>query len=202
MDDVHLLTVGRRGTPSMFSRRDGPTALRPDLVRALAFSLQDAEVDLGRGLTHSRAGMAAVWNGKKGQVVILVRFVEAGETERYVYTEPISSERELLEAIDAALGFTESLGLLMGGTEFHELETTSREAEIQKWNALRSQEGSDSGKRAKAKSGKRKAASPLEDSQSVAVDGPRAVVGRVQVVRKRVGPDSPREGLGRVLSSF
>ena len=59
----------------MFAQGDGPTALRADLIRALAFSLQDVEVDMGRGPERARAGLAGVWNGRKGQVVILVRYI-------------------------------------------------------------------------------------------------------------------------------
>jgi hypothetical protein len=192
----------------MFARCDGPTALRPDLVRALALSLQDSEVDMGNGPVHARAGVAAVWNGKKGLVVILVRIVEEGKLERYAFSDPILSEQELDDVVETALGFTESMGLLMGGPEFQTLDPGARETALRKWNTLRKGEAPppEKAKRkkvAKVRAVKAKPAPPPPESeaQTVVQEG-RTVLGRVPVVRKRVDPQSPKEGLGRVLASF
>ena len=43
----------------MFSRSDGPTALRADLVHALSFSVQQAELEGPLGLEPAVAAMAA-----------------------------------------------------------------------------------------------------------------------------------------------
>jgi hypothetical protein len=121
----------------MFARGDGPTALRADLIRALSFSLQDTEVDLGGGPESARAALAAVWNGRKGQVIILVRFVGREAVDRYAYSEPLPSEEDVAQAVELALGFTDSLGLLMDGPEFQDLELHEQDARLRIWDELR-----------------------------------------------------------------
>lgn len=121
----------------MFARGEGPTALRPDLIRALAFSLEDAEVDLGRGPLQARAGLAGVWNGKKGLVVVLIRFVKDGQVERFSFAERITQTAEVDAAVQGALVFIEGMGMLMGGTEFTTLDAEAQEAALRRWQDLR-----------------------------------------------------------------
>src|SRR5512136_1947138 len=121
----------------MFSKSEGPTALRADLIRALSFS----EAKLAReGVTdavESVAALAAVWNGKKGYVAILVRDVEPPRVERYVTEAAITSPEALAEATQEAIAFAESLGFVMDALAFADLSEAERESRMQRWNKLR-----------------------------------------------------------------
>jgi hypothetical protein len=121
----------------MFSKTNGPTALRADLVRALSFSHGRIE-RLGAGATvSSLAALAGVWNGHKGHVALIVRGVEPALIERYVGSNPISSEADLDAVIEQGLAFAESLGFSMDAPEFLILSPEEREARIYRWNKLR-----------------------------------------------------------------
>jgi hypothetical protein len=121
----------------MFSKTDGPTALRADLVRALSFS-HDRIDRLSDGATvASLAALAAVWNGRKGHVALIVRDVEPAAIERYVGSTPILSEADLDAVIEEGLAFAESLGFSMDAPEFVMLSTEAREERIYRWNKLR-----------------------------------------------------------------
>jgi hypothetical protein len=121
----------------MFSKTDGPTALRADLVRALSFS-HDRIERLAQGATvASLAALAAVWNGRKGHVALIVRDVEPAGIERYVGSAPILSESDLDSAVEEGLAFAESLGFSMDAPEFVMLSSEAREERIYRWNKLR-----------------------------------------------------------------
>ncbi len=121
----------------MFSKTDGPTALRADLVRSLSFSLEKIErISDGTNVT-SVAALAGVWNGRKGHVAILVRDVEPAAISRYVGDGPITSEVALDAAVEEGLAFAESLGFSMDAPEFLALTGEERDARIYRWNKLR-----------------------------------------------------------------
>jgi len=102
----------------MFSKTDGPTALRSDLVRSLSFSLEKIErISDGSSVT-SVAALAGVWNGRKGHVAILVRDVEPAAILRYVGDAPITSADALDAAVEEGLAFAESLGFAMDAPDF------------------------------------------------------------------------------------
>ena len=69
----------------MFAQADGPTALRAELVFALALSLDQAELSLPDGDGPYCAAMAAVWNGKKGTVAVLLRHLKQPIVIRHVF---------------------------------------------------------------------------------------------------------------------
>ena len=121
----------------MFAKSEGPTALRADLVRALAFS----EAKVARGgdgeMVESVASLAAVWNGRKGYVALLVRDVEPARIERYVTEGSITSVEALDAATEEGVAFAESLGFQMEAPAFAELSESEREQRMQRWNKLR-----------------------------------------------------------------
>jgi hypothetical protein len=121
----------------MFSKTDGPTALRTDLVRALSFSLDRVQRLSGGANVTSVAALAGVWNGRKGHVALLVRDVEPALIERYVGDGPISSEVELDAAVEEGLAFAESLGFSMDPPDFIVLSAEERDGRIHRWNKLR-----------------------------------------------------------------
>ncbi|MEX2208938.1 MAG: hypothetical protein WEF50_22205 [Myxococcota bacterium] len=121
----------------MFSKTDGPTALRADLVRALSFSHDRIERLNEGGTVASLAALAAVWNGRKGHVALIVRDVEPAAIERYVGSEPILTESELDSAVEEGIAFAESLGFSMDASEFVMLSNDAREERIYRWNKLR-----------------------------------------------------------------
>ena len=121
----------------MFSKTDGPTALRADLVRALSFSHDRIERERDGEQVASLAALAAVWNGRKGHVAVLIRDVEPAAIERYVGPEPILSEADLDAAVEEGLAWAESLGFAMDAPEFVTLAKQAREDRIYRWNKLR-----------------------------------------------------------------
>ena len=66
----------------MLAKADGPTALRAELIRALAFSEGKVERAGSAEPVDSVAALAAVWNGRKGYVALLVRDVDPARIER------------------------------------------------------------------------------------------------------------------------
>ena len=121
----------------MFSKTDGPTALRADLVRALSFSHDRIERRNAAATVSSLAALAAVWNGRKGHVALIVRDVEPAAIERYVSSVPIDSEADLDAVVEEGLAFAESLGFSMDAPEFEILSAEEREARVYRWNKLR-----------------------------------------------------------------
>ncbi len=121
----------------MFSKTDGPTALRADLVQALSFSHDRIERSAGEAKVSSLAALAGVWNGRKGHVALILRDIEPAAIERYVSTEAISSESELEAAVEEAIAFAEGLGFSMDAPEFLMLTASEREQRIYRWNKLR-----------------------------------------------------------------
>ncbi|HTO53119.1 MAG TPA: hypothetical protein VMR50_07010 [Myxococcota bacterium] len=121
----------------MFAKSDGPTALRADLVRALAFSEAKVARANDGELIESVAALASVWNGRKGYVALLVRDIEPARIDRYVTENAITSVEALAAATEEAVGFAESLGFLMDAGDFAELSEAERESRMQRWNKLR-----------------------------------------------------------------
>jgi hypothetical protein len=123
----------------MFSRSDGPTALRADLVRALAFSSQQCELPLAQGGASEPAvaALAGVWNGRKGFVALVVYRIESQNVERYVFADPIENESGLDHAVEEGLAFAESFGFGMDAAEFTSLPVEQQEQRLRVWNKLR-----------------------------------------------------------------
>ncbi len=121
----------------MFQESQGPTALRADIVRTLAFSVNDVEVDGASGAELSRAGLAAVWNGKRGYVAVLIRSLTRPVVRRFAFTDPLESLNELDLAIENGLGFAADLGFMMDAPVFSELPGSQQEERQKRWNWLR-----------------------------------------------------------------
>ncbi|MGH7290803.1 MAG: hypothetical protein ACREJT_06310, partial [Myxococcota bacterium] len=121
----------------MFSKTDGPTALRADLVRSLSFSHDRIERLSGGASVGSVAALAGVWNGRKGHVALLIRDIEPAGLERYVGDAPITSEAGLDSAVEEGLAFAETLGFSMDAPEFTSLSSEARDERIYRWNKLR-----------------------------------------------------------------
>ena len=121
----------------MFIEADGPTALRPDLIRALSLSVDVVRLE-GDG-TSGRfcAALSAVWNGSKGFVGVLLRNVEDPVVRRFVMDGPIDSEGALNSAVDEGIAFAESLGFKMDHPEFVTLEADDRARRVHAWNDVR-----------------------------------------------------------------
>ena len=121
----------------MFAKSEGPTALRADLVRALSFSEAKVAREGVTDAVESVAALAAVWNGRKGYVAILVRDMEPPRIERYVTEGAITTPEALAEATEEAIAFAESLGFAMDAPAFADLSEVERESRMQRWNKLR-----------------------------------------------------------------
>jgi hypothetical protein len=122
----------------MFSRSDGPTALRADLVRALSFSSQQCELPAQEGTSEPAvAALAGVWNGHKGFVALVVYRIPSQNVERYVFADPIDSERGVDQAVDEGLAFAESFGFGMDAPDFLSLPVEQQEQRLRVWNKLR-----------------------------------------------------------------
>jgi hypothetical protein len=121
----------------MFARSDGPTALRPELVWALAFSAEPVVIDTSSGRSRCEAGIAAIWTGSKGEVVVVIRQIEPAAVARYRFTEPLLSEEAIHEAVETALGFVSSLGFSPDTADFRTLPEASRRARLERWDGMR-----------------------------------------------------------------
>ena len=121
----------------MFSQVDGPTALRAELAHSLSLSLQEITVEGPSGPTRARAGMVGTWNGKKGQVVVLVRHLRPQKVIRYVFGQPILSIADLEYAVDSSFAFVEGMGFRLDSPDFAELPESEKRDRIASWNALR-----------------------------------------------------------------
>ena len=121
----------------MLAKADGPTALRAELIRALAFSEGKVERSGSAEPVDSVAALAAVWNGRKGYVALLVRDVDPARIERWVTENTITSEEALAAATEEAIGFAESLGFAMDNPEFAKLSDFERDQRMHRWNKLR-----------------------------------------------------------------
>ena len=122
----------------MFSRSDGPTALRADLVRALSFSIQQGELETPQGSSEPAvAALAAVWNGRKGFVALVLYRIPSQSVERYVFADTIEGEKGLDAAVEEGLAFAESFGFGMDSPEFITLEAGQQEQRLRLWNKLR-----------------------------------------------------------------
>ncbi len=201
----------------MFTLNDGPTAIRPEMTRALALSVADVEQSGGSRPETVRGGLAAVWNGRAGQVIVVVRFVERGVVDRYAWTERIRSESELDYAIREGIACAENLGLQMDDTEFLSLPPEKQKERIRLWNQLRkpgrsgvSDRLASTGPPSRSKPSaaapkvapapKRSKPAVGERSSAESSVASRAVLGRVAVVRRK-GSGS-REAIGRILASY
>lgn len=121
----------------MLAKAEGPTALRSELIRALAFSEGKIERPGSAEPIDSVAALAAVWNGRKGYVALLVRDVDPARIERWVTENTITSEEALAAATEDAMVFAESLGFAMDNPEFTKLSDFERDQRMHRWNKLR-----------------------------------------------------------------
>ncbi len=65
----------------MFTKEDGPTALRAELLSGLSFSSYPEDVQIDDHSGSAVAGVSSVWNGSSGFVVVLIRFIDSPELE-------------------------------------------------------------------------------------------------------------------------
>jgi hypothetical protein len=200
----------------MFSRSDGPTALRADLVRALAFSVQQCELETPQGANEPAvAALAGVWNGRKGFVALVLYRIPSQNVERYVFADAIDSDDALSHAVEEGLAFAESFGFGMDAPEFLGLDLEQQEKRLRLWDKLRKprpgiapqpeprtpdpakQHAGDIDPEAAPTPGP--VAEPRAQAEPVAADQGRAVLGRIELVR-RGSDESHLDPLTRLLS--
>jgi hypothetical protein len=201
----------------MFSRSDGPTALRADLVRALAFSVQQCELETPEGKREPAvAALAGVWNGRKGFVALVLYRIPSQSVERYVFADAIDSQDAVEHAVEEGLAFAESFGFGMDAPEFLGLDVEQQEQRLRLWDKLRKpRPGITPQPEARTPEPVQEHAGdidplatptpvpapeePRAQPQPVAADAGRAVLGRIELVRR--GPDESRiDPVTRLLS--
>jgi hypothetical protein len=171
-----------------FCERAGPTALRADLVRALSFSAEPVRLEPTG--TPATGAIAAVWNGERGLVVLIVREIEPAAVRRFEFELPIESVADLDGAIERAHEFAEQLGFYMDAGEFSGLDPEAQSERIAGWNALR--------KLARRRRAESEATPELETAaQAAAEERPQAVLGKIALVRR----ERP-SALARILGFF
>jgi hypothetical protein len=194
----------------MFSPMDGPTSLRQDMVWALAFSLRDSIVETTEGEGLAKAGMAAMWNGRKGEVVVLIRRIDPPAVARYRCTEPITTTADLETAIDAALGFAETLGFMLDNAAFRDLTETEQRDRLATWDGLRrvkrkSRSSRETPEKKPAPGGMAREPAPppeMDFSNGDSMQDGQAVLGKIALVRKGGAAGRSIDPLGRLLSFF
>ncbi len=121
-----------------FVEQEGPTALRADLVRALALSgWADVALDDEGPPERACAGICAVWNGRRGYVALVVRSLELPRLRRFVFRDRIRDEAELGPALAQALQLAQRLGFVVDDPDFRELDTERQAERLRCWNQLR-----------------------------------------------------------------
>ena len=115
--------------------------------------------------------MVGTWNGKKGQVVVLVRHLRPVKVIRYVFAQPIVSTADLEYAVDSGFAFVEGMGFRLDSPDFAELSESEKRDRIASWNALRRMS-----RKAKKRSLKRSSASPSESQ--------KAELARIRLIRR------------------
>ena len=121
----------------MFTKEDGPTALRAELLSGLSFSSYPEDVQIDDHSGSALAGVSSVWNGSRGFVVVLIRFIDPPHVERYTYSEPLTDESMLALAQAEALRFAGALGFRMDDPRFQELGESARAERLLNWNLIR-----------------------------------------------------------------
>ena len=121
----------------MFRREDGPTALRADLLSGLSLSSRPEDIQIDDHSGSAVAGVSSVWNGSRGFVAVLIRFIEPPHVERYMYSESLTDESMLALAQAEALRFAGSMGFRMDDPRFQELDETARAKRLLNWNLIR-----------------------------------------------------------------
>ena len=121
----------------MFRSEDGPTALRADLLSGLSFSSRPEDIQIDDHSGSAVAGVSSVWNGSRGFVAVLIRFIDPPHVERYMYSEPLTDESMLVLAQAEALRFAGSMGFRMDDPRFQELDETARAKRLLNWNLIR-----------------------------------------------------------------
>ena len=172
----------------MFTREDGPTALRADLIRGLSFSTRAEEIATVSGEEPERAvaGVASVWNGNSGFIAVLIRILDPPRVDRYVYGEPLETIGEFESIARKAVEFATQLGFKMDAPEFTSLVPDRQEERLRQWNRIRKS---------------RPLKKPGAAGESIQSSGSSAILGKVSLVRK--GADPRRlEPLSHLLSFF
>lgn len=121
----------------MFVEREGPTALREDLVHALSLSVNVVQIAGRGGSGRYCAALSAVWNGSLGSVAVLLREVDGPGIRRFVAADAASDENALESLVDAAIAFSESMGFLMDQPDFHSIAKEEAEQRLAVWNRIR-----------------------------------------------------------------
>ena len=168
----------------MFTRSEGLTHLRPELVRALAFSLEHGHVQTELGRVRVRSGLVGVWNGRVGQVLVLIQLPEFGRVDRWSYSQRIDSEKLLDEAVRAGLSSAECLVEAMDNPEFVGLDPESQSERLERWEDFRKPPIPADADTARVPR--------VELPANLAFGNPAdsAVLGRVSVVRRRIAQEN------------
>ena len=185
----------------MFLEVDGPTALRPAMVRALAFSTGETQVETSDGQERCVAAVAAVWNGRRGYVAVLLRFLDKPLVRRFAFSDAIRSLEEMSIPLEEGMGFAASLGFVMDPAEFLSLDPAQKQARLRRWNQLRKPisrpmyargaQGAAPNERAGSKPGAERQAGAAPARPSVGEGARPAVLGRISLVRQGGAEERP-----------
>ncbi len=121
----------------MFTREEGPTALRADLLSGLSFSSRPEHIQVDGHSGSAVAGVSSVWNGSRGFVAVLIRFIDPPHVERYMYSESLTDVSMLALALAEALRFAGAMGFRMDDPGFQELDEAARAKRLLNWNLIR-----------------------------------------------------------------
>jgi hypothetical protein len=121
----------------MFSLSDGPTALRADWVHGLSFSVGTVMLEGEGDPQRAVAALGGIWNGTKGYVVFLVRWLDTPVLQRFSYSEALLSLETVIGAVDEGLGFAESMGFVMEPFDFLDLRPEQQKQRLEAWDDVR-----------------------------------------------------------------
>jgi hypothetical protein len=171
----------------MFVQAEGPTALRAELVLSLCVSQGSAPISLGGETRQACAALSAVWNGRKGHVVVLLRVLEPPLLQRFTYAEPLLALEQVKGAVEAGLAFAETLGLPLDAPEFTDLGAELQRERLAAWDSVRKLERT-----------------PLLPGETSKPEPQRSrqVLARIPVVTRALDPSGGAAALARLLAQL
>jgi hypothetical protein len=172
-----------------------PDPFRADLIRSLAFST--GEVALEPGGQPASASVAALWNGRRGTVLVVLSRAEPAGVRSFRVDGVLESEEAVNRAMEYAIGYAEGLGFRMQALPLPELDESERAARLAEWREIwRQYEIEHGGPELAASAGDDLEVGDPDTDEGAGEPG-KVVLARIPLLRR-----GRRAALARILAYF